>query len=63
MSFVIYLSRRSRSLRLLGFTVILVFIIYLLATYNKEDSGSFGIADRLKQVCAFDLYLFTVSWT
>ncbi|XP_066252152.1 N-acetylgalactosaminyltransferase 7 [Euwallacea similis] len=49
MSFVVYLSRRTRSLRLLAFAAILIFIIYLLATYDKESHSSFRIAERLKK--------------
>ncbi|CAG9765485.1 unnamed protein product [Ceutorhynchus assimilis] len=48
MSFVVYLSRRSRTIRLLVFGVILVLVIYLLATYDKDTNSNFRLA-RLTQ--------------
>lgn len=51
MSFVIYLSRRLRTVRLIAFFILLVFIIYLLASYDKDSSSSFNspLSAQLRQ--------------
>ncbi|KAF7279102.1 hypothetical protein GWI33_007615 [Rhynchophorus ferrugineus] len=51
MSFIIYLSRRTRTVRLIICLVVLVFIVYLLATYDKDSNSlNNSIASRLRQV-------------
>lgn len=45
------MARRSRTIRLLFFAAILVFILYLLATYDKDSNRNYGdpIASKLRR--------------